>query len=305
MRPGLSRLLVAAVLVGVIAAAILGGLLAGRRGSGEVRVVASTTTSLYATGLLDALAQAYENGHPGVSIEFVPVGSGQALRLAADGSACMVFVHAPSLEKTYIEKGSIENGRVIAFNYFVIVGPKSDPAGIRGAGSAVEAFKRIYEAGEEGRAKFVSRGDMSGTHVREMKLWRLAGLDPEGRPWYLVSGTGMGQTLVMASEIGAYTLSDVGTFLAYKREGRIPGLEALYTGDRLLINVYSVYISSSCTGPERRAAEGFLEFVAGPDGQSIIANYGLEKYGAHLFYPALGNETRLREAWEWLAGDPG
>ena len=266
---------------------------------GVVRVKVTTTTSLYATGLLDYLASKFEEEHPGVRIDFIPVGSGEALRRAADGEACMVFVHAPSLEARYIREGVLEDHHIIAYNYFAIAGPGSDPAGVRGSGSAVEAFRRIYQAGEEGRARFISRGDNSGTHVRELMLWRLAGLDPHGKRWYLESGQGMAQTLVMADEMGAYTLTDTGTFLKLKKAGRLSRLEILYTNSSELINVYSVYLVSSCRGEERRAAEEFMKFVVSH--QDLIAGYGVDEYGAPLFYPARGHEDMLERAWRILA----
>ena len=295
MKP---RLLAAAAVALLLLAALAA--LSMSRG-GVVRVQATTTTSLYATGLLDRLAEAFQEKHPGVRIEFIPVGSGEALRRASDGEACMVFVHAPSLEKNYLANGVLERHRFMAYNYFAIVGPGSDPAGVREASSAVDAFRRIYYAGEEGRAKFISRGDRSGTNVRELMLWRLAGLDPRGHAWYLVSGLGMAKTLVMADEMGAYTLSDTGTFLKLSLDGRIPGLRILYTNSTELINIYSVYIVSSCKGPERRYAELFEDFITGPEGQQIINNYGVKKYHQHLFYPAAGHTGYLGEAWERLA----
>ncbi len=266
---------------------------------GEVRVRVTTTTSLYATGLLDFLASEFEKEHPGVKIDFIAVGSGEALRRAAQGDACLVLVHAPSLEKKYIEEGVIADGRIFAYNYFVIVGPEDDPAGVKSAESAVGAFKRIYAAGEEGRALFVSRGDNSGTHVKELSIWRLAGLDPSGRDWYKESGRGMAETLVMASEMGAYTLSDIGTYLKMKKEGRIPGLTVLYSNSTELINIYSVYLVKSCSGDERRAAEEFAEFIIG--NQDLIGSYGVEEYGQPLFYPAKGMEEELRSIWDQLA----
>jgi len=292
---GLAVRALAIVLAAALLAVGVGYLVGGERG-----LVASTTTSLYATGLLDVLAGEY-TAETGVKVSFVAVGSGEALERAARGDACMVFVHAPSLEKRYLEEGVIEGGRIFAYNYFIIVGPASDPAGVSEARDAVDAMRRIFEAGERGEAVFVSRGDMSGTHVRELLLWRLAGLDPEGRPWYVKTGQGMGETLVVAAEMGAYTLSDTGTFLKYLREGRVPGLDGLYTGDKLLINVYSVYIASHCSGEEREWAQAFADFVAGPRGQEIIASYGVEEYGEPLFYPAAGREAELMRAWEWLA----
>jgi len=289
------------VFVALVAAAAAVALLLHSAGGGVVRLQATTTTSLYATGLLDELARSFTERHPGVRIEFIAVGSGEALRRAANGDACMVFVHAPSLERRYIEEGVLTEHRFMAYNYFAVVGPTTDPAAVAASSSAVDAFKRIYQAGEEGKAKFVSRGDNSGTHVREMMIWRLAGLDPTGRPWYIVSGQGMAKTLVMAEELGAYTLSDTGTFLKLSLDGRIPGLSLLYTNSSELINVYSVYLVRGCSGDPARYARLFAEFVTGPEGQRIIASYGVDRYGEPLFYPAMGHEEMLREAWERLA----
>jgi tungstate transport system substrate-binding protein len=269
-------------------------------GGGVVRVVAATTTSLYATGLLDYLEEEFKRVHPGVEIDFVAVGSGEALRRAAQGDACLVFVHAPSLEKRYIEAGVLAEGWIFAYNFFVIVGPEEDPANVSGAGSAVEAFRRIFRAGEAGLTVFVSRGDGSGTHVRELMIWGMAGLDPRGRPWYVERGAGMAETLVTASELGGYTLSDIGTFLKLRAEGRIPNLLVLYSNSSELINIYSVYVVSSCRGPEREAALAFARFIAGP-GQELIAVYGVEEFGEPLFYPAAGRLEELKELWERLA----
>ncbi len=272
-------------------------------GPSVVRLRVATTTSLYATGLLDALASDFEALHPGVRVEFIPVGSGEALRRAADGTVCVVLVHAPSLERVYIERGIITHHVIFAYNYFVIVGPRDDPADVREARSAVDAFRRIYEAGVEGRALFVSRGDNSGTHVRERMLWRLAGLDPEpGRcPWYLETGSGMAATLRVADEKRAYTLSDIGTFAKLRGDGAIHNLVILYTNSSELINVYSGYLVASCKGAERRVALEFLEYLASSRAQGLISRYGLDRYGVHLFYPAAGVEDKLSKAWEWLA----
>jgi len=260
----------------------------------------STTTSLYATGLLDYLASKFEEKHGDIAVEFIPVGSGEALRRAAQGDVDMVFVHAPSLEKRYVEEGVLEGWRIIAYNYFVIVGPPSDPAGIRGL-PPVEAFKRIAEAGASGKALFISRGDNSGTHVKEMSLWRKAGVEPSGG-WYIESGTGMSETLLIASEKRAYTLSDIGTFLKLKAEGRID-LVILVSGGDELLNIYSVYVVSPGVngGANYEAARQFRDFVASPEGQRLIGEYGVDKYGQPLFYPAMGKEEWLHEMWVKLS----
>lgn len=266
---------------------------------GRVLKVA-TTTSLYATGLLDKLADEYCRREPGVAIRFIAVGTGRALELAARGDVDAVFVHAPLLERRYLNEGVLVDGTIIAYNYFVVVGPPSDPAGVRGL-EPVEAFKKIYEAGVEGGAMFVSRGDSSGTHVKELSLWRRAGLDPKGQPWYLEAGAGMAKTLLVANERGAYTLSDIGTYLKLKAEGRLESLEVLVEGGRELINIYSAYP----VNPERfevdyELARSFIDFVSS-DGQEAIGSYGVELYGRPLFNPAMGRLSELRQLWLELA----
>jgi len=286
--------LYAVIIIAIVAVIAIGMLLYTSYGK-IVRVRVTTTTSLYATGLLDYLADQFYREYPNVRIDFIAVGSGEALKRAAKGDACMVFVHAPSLEREYVEKGVLEQHRIIAYNFFVIVGPQDDPAGVRGAKSATEVFMKIYVAGEEGKATFVSRGDYSGTHVKELSIWRFASLDPRGRPWYRESGAGMAQTLVMANELRAYTLSDIGTYLKLKKDGKLPNLEILYANSTELINIYSVYIVKSCAGEERKYAELFADFIY--NNQDLIGRYGVDKYGQPLFYPAKDKESDLYKIW--------
>ncbi|MEM4970663.1 MAG: substrate-binding domain-containing protein [Sulfolobales archaeon] len=218
----LSRYLVAGIAVAVILSAIAIYYVANYLLSPQQVVLrVSTTTSLYATGLLDYLANEYRKSHSNVRIEFIAVGTGAALRIAEQGNSCMVFVHAPSLEKQYMDRGVIEGRRIIAYNFFILVGPKEDPAQANRSQSVVEAFKKIYQAGESGRAMFISRGDNSGTHVKELSIWNKTALDPKGRGWYKECGCGMDQDLVMANELKGYTLSDTGTYLQFKKEGRL------------------------------------------------------------------------------------
>lgn len=292
-----------AVLVAVAVTILAVAHAAGLFGGSELRVRISTTTSLYATGLLDYLASKYEETHPGVAIDFLPVGSGQALKLAADGEVCAVFVHAPQLEIRYIKDGVLEDHRIIAYNYFVIVGPRDDPAGVRSASNATEAFRRIYEAGEAGEAVFISRGDNSGTNVKELSIWEAADLDPGGRPWYKEVGKGMADTLVMADEMRAYTLSDIGTYLKLRKDGVLKNVELLYANSTELINIYSTYLVTSCTGAERAEAQEFIGFVY--THQDLIGGYGVSKYGQPLFYPADGREEELARTWESIAGAGG
>lgn len=264
----------------------------------------STTTSLYVTGLLEKLSEEFRKEYPGVVIQFIAVGTGRALEIASRGDVDMVFVHAPSLEHKYIKRGILVDGRIIAYNYFVIVGPKDDPAGIKGLNSPVKALKRIYNAGVSGMTLFISRGDNSGTHIRELALWRRAGLNPIGQKWYIESGTGMSKTLMIANERKAYTLSDIGTYLKLKGEGILGRLEVLVDKGEGLINIYSAYI----VNPDKyrvdyELAKLFLEFVSSKKGQKIIDEYGIRLFGRPLFYPAYGREDELKELWRVLSED--
>ncbi len=291
--------IIIAVLLAIVLSIVIGYYIFYVSHSG-VRIKVTTTTSLYATGLLEYLTDNFKKTHSGVEIDFIPVGSGEALRRAADGEACMVFVHAPSLEKEYIKKGVLVNGHIFAYNYFVLAGPSNDPAGVRNAHSILEVFQRIYDAGEKGLAKFVSRGDNSGTHVKELSIWSKVGLKPQGRPWYLETGSGMAQTLIVANEERAYVLTDIGTYLKFKIEGKIPNLEILYENDTELLNIYSVYLVSMCSGSEREAALEFLEFVI-TEGQNLINSYGIDEYGQRLFNPAINDIEWLKKMWEILS----
>ena len=264
----------------------------------------STTTSLYVTGLLEKLSEEFRKEYPGVVIQFIAVGTGRALEIASRGDVDMVFVHAPSLEHKYIKRGILVDGRIIAYNYFVIVGPKDDPAGIKGLNSPVKALKRIYNAGVSGMTLFISRGDNSGTHIRELALWRRAGLNPIGHKWYIESGTGMSKTLMIANERKAYTLSDIGTYLKLKGEGILGRLEVLVDKGEGLINIYSAYI----VNPDKykvdyELAKLFLKFVSSKKGQKIIDEYGIRLFGRPLFYPAYGRESKLKELWRVLSED--
>jgi len=263
----------------------------------KVVVIASTTTSLYATGLLDALAKKFHEKHPNIVLNFVAVGSGEALKKAAKGDADLVLVHAPNLEKEYIKEGVIFNRTIFAYNFFIIVGPKEDPAHIAGL-DPIEAFKKIFEAGERGEALFVSRGDLSGTHVRELVIWKKTGLNPRGRKWYIESGTGMSQTLMLANEKKAYTLSDIGTFLKFRKQ--LKELKILVSGDSLLFNIYSAYLVKSSS--KLKEAALFLEFLESKEAQELIASYGVEGYGQPLFYSAsLKPQEYLEKVWSILA----
>ncbi|PUA33687.1 MAG: tungsten ABC transporter permease [Zestosphaera tikiterensis] len=270
-------------------------------GFAKVKVFVSTTTSLYETGLLERLASEFSKYYPDVRLAFIVVGSGEALERASRGDVCLVLSHAPSLEVKYVGEGSIYKHVIFAYNYFVLVGPEEDPAGVSKALNVVEAFAKIFEAGEEGLTTFVSRGDKSGTNVKELQLWSLAGLNPLNRSWYKNCGCGMSQALIISNQLGSYVLSDISTFLKMKRSGLIPHLKVFFSNSTELINVYSAYISSKCGGEELKHAEEFLNFLTSDIGQELIANYGVEEYGQQLFHSVRGGEERLLAVWEQLS----
>ena len=246
-------------------------------------VILSTTTSTQDSGLLDVLVPMFEK-KSGLSVKTISVGTGQALALAARGEADVTLAHAPSVEKKYVEEGKMSNRRLVMYNDFVIIGPADDPAKIRGLPKAVDALERIAES----RSRFVSRGDKSGTHVLEQGLWKQAGIEPKGA-WYIESGQGMGQTLGIANDRRAYTLTDRGTYLAFQRRVDLP---ILVEKDRPLLNVYSVMEVNPASGPRVNAAGGraFAEFILSPDTQAVIKTFGVDKYGQPLFVPIAGKK---------------
>ncbi|AFL66072.1 substrate-binding domain-containing protein [Desulfurococcus amylolyticus] len=266
-----------------------------------VKVYVSTTTSLYETGLLDYLTSKFTQKYPGVNITFLVVGSGEALERAERGDACVTLVHAPSLEVKYLINNTIYNHTIFAYNYFIIVGPGTDPANVSRAGNTVEAFRRIYEAAERGLTVFISRGDKSGTNVKELQLWNLTGVNPSGKNWYKNCGCGMSNALIMANELNGYTLSDISTFLKLKKNGQIPYLEVLFQNSSELINIYSAYLSSKCSGEELKYGRLFIEFLASSEGQNYISTYGLQEYGKPLFNPVDGKEQELADIWSALS----
>jgi tungstate transport system substrate-binding protein len=210
------------------------------------------------------------------------VGTGQALALAARGEADVTLAHAPALERKYVDDGTLLNRRLVMYNDFVIVGPDADPAGIKGEKSAVGALRKIAEKG----ARFVSRGDKSGTHALELTLWKQAGVTPAA-PWYVESGQGMGATLGIADDRGAYTITDRATALAFAKRIR---LKTMVEGDKPLLNVYSVMEVNPANGPRVNSAGGkaFADFMLAPETQALIKTFGVAKYGQPLFVPLAG-----------------
>ena len=250
--------------------------------SSRLTLILATTTSTQDSGLLDVLIPLFEE-QTGYRVKVVAVGTGAALQMARDGNADALLVHAPSAEKEFMEAGWGKDRFLVMHNDFVIVGPGADPARIRGSPMAVEAFRRIAAAG----ATFVSRGDGSGTHQLECELWAKAGIEPKRKAWYLESGQGMGATLTIASEKNAYTLTDRGTYLAYRTNLQ---LEILVEGDPTLLNVYHVITVNPEKWPKvnYEGALAFARFLIDPATQEIIGRFGVEKFGQPLFYPDAG-----------------
>lgn len=244
-------------------------------------VILSTTTSTQDSGLLDVLVPMFEK-KTGLTVKTISVGTGQALALAARGETDVTLAHAPSVERKYVEEGKLLNRRLVMYNDFVIIGPPEDPAKIKGLPKALDALKRIAES----RSRFVSRGDKSGTHTLELGLWRQAGVEPN-RPWYIESGQGMGQTLGIADDRRAYTLTDRATWLAFQKRVSLP---VLVEKDKPLLNLYSVMEVNPVNGPRVNAAGGraLAEFILSPETQAVIRTFGMDKFGQPLFVPIAG-----------------
>jgi tungstate transport system substrate-binding protein len=244
-------------------------------------VILATTTSTQDSGLLDVLVPMFES-QTGYVVKTIAVGTGQALALGARGEADVLLCHAPEAEMELVASGAVTHRRLVMHNDFVVVGWADDPARVRGSKSAAEAFARIGTA----QAVFVSRGDDSGTHKKEMQIWSKAGITPGGR-WYQEAGAGMGQTLNITSEKRGYTLTDRATYLALRK---YLGLEILVEGDPELLNVYHVM----AVNPEKfkkvnePGALAFVDFMVAPKTQEVIASFGIEDYGEPLFFADAG-----------------
>ncbi|MDD3449050.1 MAG: substrate-binding domain-containing protein [Gammaproteobacteria bacterium] len=261
----------------IAATALLGLCLGGAVPAAEQGVIRlATTTSTDNSGLLAKLLPPFE-ARTGAKVHVIAVGTGKALRMGQEGDVDVVLVHARPAEDAFMEAGYGVNRRDVMYNDFVIVGPASDPAGIKGLGDATEALQRIAAK----QALFVSRGDDSGTHKKERALWSDAGVQPGGE-WYREAGQGMGKVLQMAGELDAYTLADRGTWLAYS--GKLP-LEVLTEGDARLFNPYGVMAVNPQRYPDTNYM-GALELIAwitSPEGQAIIRDFAIN--GQPLFTP--------------------
>jgi tungstate transport system substrate-binding protein len=248
----------------------------------------ATTTSTYDSGLLDAILPEFETLND-VSVEVIAVGTGQALALGKRGDVDVLLVHDPVKEEVFVADGYGVQRTVLMYNDFILVGPIDDPADVRALPTAADAFVRIAEK----EADFASRGDESGTHAREMRIWEQVGFQPSTeQDWYLSLGQGMGSTLQFANERGAYTLSDRGTFLA--QSDNLPDLDVLVGGDSFfentdetLLNCYSVMIVNPERYPdvEYELAQKFITWITDPETKTEIGMIGLERFGQPLFYP--------------------
>jgi tungstate transport system substrate-binding protein len=244
------------------------------------RIRCASTTSTQNSGLFDYLLPKFEK-KTGIHVDVVAVGTGAALEIGKRGDADVLLVHAKPLELKAVEEGYFVNRHDVMYNDFVIVGPPQDPAKIKGLKSAGEAFKKIAAS----HSLFVSRGDKSGTNIKELAVWKKDGIDPKGQKWYLEAGQGMAKTLRMASEKRAYTLTDRGTWLAIKDKDRLE-LALLVEGDPILFNQYGVMAVNPAKhkGVKYKEAMEFVNWLISPEGQQAIASYK-DQHGNKLFVP--------------------
>ena len=293
------KMLIVAVLATII---VVAGTLVYFNYFSKRRLFISTTTSLYDTGLLDAIQTDYESTH-NIDLQITAVGTGVAIQQAENGDADIVLVHAPSTELKFLEGDYGVNRKIIAYNFFTIVGPADDPAQISGL-TASEALLHIVEYGknmpdQSGTTQiWVSRGDNSGTNSKEKSLWTAAGYnytELSDDVWFASTGQGMGATLTIADQKNAYTLSDIGTYLKFHAEGSIQ-IEALIVEEQSLLNVYSVMAVNKNTVAANQSlhdqinfddAMNFIEYLISPETQQLIDEYGVGTYGQQLFHKAV------------------
>ncbi len=242
-------------------------------------VIFATTTSVQDTGLLDAILPVFRK-KTGYFVKAIAVGSGQAMALGERGEADVILAHSPEAEKRFMDRGFGSRRRLVMHNYFLIVGPGADPAKAKSAKSAAAAFRKIASSG----SLFISRADNSGTHARELKLWKEAGISPESNRWYQQTGLGMGQTLRVASEKGAYTITDAATFLSLRKS---LALAPVLEGGAGLKNEYYVIELNAKKHPAINAEGGraFAEFLLSPECQRMMGEFGVKKFGKPLFVP--------------------
>jgi len=256
----------------------------------KTQLIVSTTTSLYETGFLDILKQNFEQRNPGCNVSFISQGTGQAIQTAKAGQADLILVHDPPSELAFLNDSYGVNRKIIAYNFFIIVGPSSDPAGVKGK-APLDAFKAIKAAGDSGKALWISRGDNSGTHSKEKRLWAAAGFDYaqiSKQSWYLSAGQGMTATLNLANQKNAYTLSDMASYLTNFKKGNIQLIKMVEGGSDML-NVYSVIPCNPQKAETKNAkfdaAMAFTKYLVSDDGQNLFKNFGVQDFGEAIFKP--------------------
>lgn len=246
-------------------------------------LILATTTSTQDSGLLDLLVPAFQKA-TGYQVKVIAVGSGAAMQMGERGDADVLLVHSPAAEEKFVADGFGVERTLVMHNDFVMVGPASDPAGIKGSKGVSEAMKKIADK----KATFISRGDNSGTDVLEKGLWKAAGITaPKGQPWYLETGQGMGATLTVAREKQGYTVTDRATFLTFAGRADLP---ILLEGDAALLNVYHVIVPNPAKLSKTNTDGGraFKNFLIAPETQKLIGDFGKEKYGQSLFFADAG-----------------
>jgi tungstate transport system substrate-binding protein len=246
-------------------------------------LILATTTSTQDSGLLDVLVPDFEK-QTGYTVQTVAVGSGEAMKMGQECNADVLLVHSPSAEKDFMSNNYGSDRRLVMHNDFIIVGPATDPTGIKGVTSAVDAFTKIANA----QSTFITRGDGSGTNSKELAIWKSAKITPEGA-WYVESGQGMGASLKIASEKAAYTLSDRATYLANKDT---LSLDILGEGDAALLNIYHVIVvnPANCPKVNNTGAITFADYMVSSATQKLIGSFGTEKFGQPLFTPDAGKD---------------
>ncbi len=251
----------------------------------EKNIIMATTTSTQDSGLLDMLLPVFEK-KTGYFVKTIAVGSGQAMAMGQKGEADVLLVHSPTAEQKFVKEGYGINRRLVMHNDYIVVGPATDPAKIKGMKSTLEVFKKIAST----KSLFMSRGDNSGTNSKEKEIWKAAGIKSDGEKWYQQTGLGMGQTLSVASEKAAYTLADRGTYLALKKK---LSLDILAEGDAVLLNIYHVIEVNPSKWPKVNAAgaKAFADFMVSKEVQDIIKTFGVEKFGSPLFFPDAGKKV--------------
>ena len=300
--------IIAAIVIIIIAMAAGAYIYIQSTSQPHTTLTVATTTSLRDTGLEDqgidgnttgTIKQAFEAKYPEITVNFVALGTGAAIAQAQRGDADMILVHSPSQELTFLKGGYGVDRKIVAYNFFTIVGPANDPAGIKGMTNVSQALIQIYTAAQtNSQIQWVARNDSSGTATAEQNLWKAAGYTNYNQlleqTWFHATGQGMGASLLVANNgIGdsppAYILSDMGTYLAFSKAGNIPELTIEIQNQQALLNVYSAIIdnpqSGNLTNTHFDAALTFVSFLVSDEGQQIIANYGITAYGQQLFNP--------------------